>query len=315
MMISRRTRRLIRDSIHEDIGHQDITTQLLIPKQLTGEAFIDAKANGIVCGGAIVKEVFRVIDPALRVQQKTSDGTSVSKGKKVFRVSGKITSILKGERVALNFLSHLSGIASLTHQYVTKIKGTRAGIYDTRKTTPLWRELEKYAVKTGGGKNHRFGLWDEVLVKDNHWVSLRGSRKGRRRLFKRRSAASSSGAGRSVRRSNLRDCFAALAMTKKKVEIEIASLKELTNLLCGNFIPGRILLDNFSVPALKRAVQAVRKTRKKIALEASGGVTLENVRQIAQTGVDRISIGTLTHSAPALDFSLTLSKVNPRGHS
>ena len=285
MMISRRTRRLIRDSVHEDIGHQDITTQLLIQKQLMGEAFIDAKANGIVCGGAVVKEVFRAIDPTLKVQQKISDGASISKGKKVFRVSGKITSILKGERVALNFLSHLSGIATTTNQYVKKIKGTRAGIYDTRKTTPLWRELEKYAVKTGGGQNHRFGLWDEVLVKDNHWEAIKS--------------------------------LAPLKRVKGKVpiEVEVASLKQLSDLLRRDFIPDRILLDNFSVPVLKRAVQVVRKTRKKITLEASGGVTLKNVRQIAQTGVDRISIGALTHSVPALDFSLTLMSFPRRRES
>ncbi len=281
MMISHKTRRLVLNSVREDLGRQDITTQLLVPKQLTGEAFISAQANGIVCGGTVVKEVFRAVDSKLKVQQKISDGSSVSKGKKIISISGKVASMLKGERVALNFLSHLSGIATVTHQFVDKIKGTHAGIYDTRKTIPLWRELEKYAVKTGGGKNHRFGLWDEVLVKDNHWEAIKS--------------------------------LAPLKRVKGKipVEVEVASLKQLANLLRRDFIPDRILLDNFSVPALRQAVQVVQKTRKKIALEASGGITLKNVRQIAQTGVDRISIGALTHSAPALDFSLTLSRVIP----
>lgn len=290
MNISRRTCQLVHESLREDIGRGDMTTKLLVPNQLKGEAFIEAKANGIVCGGPVVKEVFRAVDPGLKVRQKISDGKSVSKAKQVFLVSGRVASILKAERVALNFLSHLSGIATMTHQYVNKVKGTRTGIYDTRKTTPLWRELEKYAVKTGGGKNHRFGLWDEVLVKDNHWVVIR--RQGQ------------------VHKA-LQDLSLKLKTSKCPIEIEVASLRQLTELLRGKFLPDRILLDNFSVPALKRAVHMVRRFHINVGarhalplLEASGGVTLKNVRQIAQTGVDRISIGALTHSVPALDFSL-----------
>lgn len=299
MNISSRVRSLIRQSLQEDIGKQDITTQLLIPKGLKGEAFIDAKAKGILCGGAVVKEVFRLVDPKLKVVQKQPDGSAVSKGKKIFFVSGKITSILAGERVALNFLSHFSGIATLTNRYVKKIQGTGAEIYDTRKTTPLWRELEKYAVKTGGGKNHRFGLWDEVLVKDNHWAVLR-------KMHLQQS------------RQGLNPAYRMARLRRKRipVEIEAASLKELSCLLQGSFIPDRILLDNFSVPQLKKAVQMVRRfhlnagaIRKLPLLEASGGITLQNVRDVAKTSVDRISVGALTHSAPALDFSLTISQV------
>ncbi len=290
MKISNKTRSLIRQSLREDIGRGDITTHLLIPKNLKGKAFIEAKANGILCGGAVVKEVFRSVDLKLKVRQRISDASAVSKGKKVFQIFGRIASILKGERVALNFLSHLSGISTLTNRYVKKIKGTRAQIYDTRKTMPLWRELEKYAVITGSGENHRFGLWDEILVKDNHWVAIRKLLKHRPSYLKEK-------------------------LTDRKhvpVEIEVASLKEIIDLLNGSFIPDRILLDNFSVSDLKKAVRIVRKRKRRVLLEASGGITLKNVRQVAKTGVNRISIGALTHSVPSLDFSLSVSKINLR---
>ncbi len=287
MKISEKTRRLIHESLREDIGREDITTRLLVPKELKGEAMIDAKANGILCGGLVVKEVFRFIDSKLNLQQEVSEGSSFSKGKKIIRISGKISSILKGERTALNFLSHLSGIATITNQYVQKIKGTRARIYDTRKTTPLWRELEKYAVITGGGKNHRFGLWDEVLVKDNHWVAIQKAWQKNPFLLKEK-----------------------LGKRKVPIQIEVGNLKELSCLLNGNFMPDRILLDNFSMRNLKEAVKMTRKRKHGILLEASGGITLRNVAAVAKTGVDRISIGALTHSAPAIDFSLTVLNVN-----
>lgn len=295
MKILNKVRLRIFESLSEDVGREDVTTQFLVPKKLMGDALIEAKEKGILCGGKIVREVFRLVDSKLKVVQKISDGSVFSKGQKVFRISGKITSILKGERVALNFVSHLSGIATVTNQYVQKVRGTQASIYDTRKTTPLWRELEKYAVLIGGGKNHRFGLWDEVLVKDNHWIVLSSLR---------------------AKQSNLGNCFVGLSgfltMTKKKkipTEIEVDNLKQLLNLLDQNVLPDRILLDNFSVSELKKAVKIVRKRKKRISLEASGGITLKNVRPIAKTGIDRISIGALTHSAPSVDFSLTVSKV------
>src|SRR3989338_5776396 len=172
LKISNRSHSLIRQALQEDIGKGDVTTNVLIPAALSGGASIVAKEGGILCGGSVVQEVFRTVDPRLNVSQKVSDGTHVSKGKKVFVIRCRVASILKAERVALNFLSRLSGIATLTRKFVLETKGTRAKIYDTRKTTPLWRELEKYAVRTGGGESHRFGLWDEVLVKDNHWIAL-----------------------------------------------------------------------------------------------------------------------------------------------
>src|SRR3989338_5553390 len=289
--ISNQTRLLIRKALREDIGREDITTRLLIPRMLSGEAYIEAKADGVLSGGSVVREVFHVVDPRLKIKQKYADGSRILKNKKVFFISGPIQSILKAERVALNFLSHLSGIATFTQQFAQKIKGTRANIYDTRKTTPLWRELEKYAVKTGGGENHRFGLWDEILVKDNHWRAIhRLLEKTHCRYFGDRLKA---------QRWNRRI----------PIEIEVGSLRELSHLLEGNFLPDRILLDNFSLHQLKQAVQMARRIHPKLSLEASGGVTLANVRQIAKTGVNRISVGALTHSAPALDFSLEIARV------
>ncbi|MBI3999825.1 MAG: carboxylating nicotinate-nucleotide diphosphorylase [Candidatus Omnitrophica bacterium] len=286
--ISKRTRFLIRKALQEDIGPGDVTTDTLIPPSLLGRAYIQAKAKGIVCGGAVVKEIFHAIDPRLKVIQKIDDRSLISKGKKIFVLQGRAASILKGERVALNFLSRLSGIATLTRQFVVQTKGTHAKIYDTRKTTPLWRELEKHAVSIGGGKNHRFGLWDEVLVKDNHWSAIRGLlEKTHCRYFSDRLKTK-------------------LVRKKVPIEVEVTGLKELPHLLGGDFRPDRVLLDNFSISNLKRTVQFFKKNHIKVSLEASGGITLANVRRIAKTGVDRISIGALTHSSPALDFSLEI---------
>ena len=294
--ISKDSRILIRKALKEDIGRGDITTELLVPASLRGKARIHLKSKGILCGGPVAREVFLAVDPHLKVTQTLREGSRVSKRRHVMEIRGRFSSILKAERVALNFLAHLSGIATLTDRFAQRVKGTRAKIFDTRKTTPLWRELEKYAVRTGGGLNHRFRLWDEVLVKDNHWEAIRASLRG----------------GPQGRRSNLklRDCFAALAMTAKNkrvpVEIEVDSFRELKHLLDGRIRIDRVLLDNFSVQQLRKAVAFVRHTHPKILLEASGGINLANVRQVAKTGVDRISIGALTHSAPALDFSLSI---------
>ena len=285
---------MIRAAVREDIGRGDITSQALIPPDVVGEAYIEAKQSGILCGASVVSEVFRTVDSKAKVITKARDGGHIRKGQKVFLIRGRVRSVLKGERVALNFLGSLSGIATLTHEFVTKTRGTRAKILDTRKTTPLWRELEKYAVRCGGGENHRFGLWDEVLVKDNHWSVIRPmlGKMGCRYFGDRLRAR--------------------LRSRRVPVEIEVENLKQLCHLSKGNFVPDRILLDNFSIHTLKGAVQMAKRFNRKISLEASGGVKLSNVRQIAKTGVDRISVGALTHSASALDFSLTLTNVAKR---
>lgn len=302
LKITKEVRSLLKKALGEDLGPGDITTRTLIPKNQKGEAVIVAKESGVFCGGKLVQEIFRLQDPALKVKLHVAEGSRVQKGKRTVTIRGRVPPILEAERVALNFLGHLSGVSTLTRAFVEKTKGTHAKIFDTRKTTPLWRELEKYAVRCGGGENHRFGLWDEILVKDNHWKAIwaildqtkcRYFGQRLRPLLKRR---------------------------KIPVEVEVRSLKELAHLLEGTFVPDRVLLDNFSIPALKRSVLFVRGVnfvlrkhyrihRKLPLLEASGGVTLENVHRIAQTGVDRISVGSLTHSAPALDFSLKLAEV------
>ena len=288
-------RSLLQKALQEDLGPGDVTTRLFIPKKQRGEARVVVKEAGIFSGGAIAREVFRTRDPRLAVRIHAREGSKLRKGQIVMSLKGRVQPILEAERVALNFLGHLSGIATLTRAFVDRIKRTPAKIYDTRKTTPLLRELEKYAVRCGRGENHRFGLWDEILVKDNHWAVMPSFQ------------------------------FARLAMAKKHhnlpLEIEVRHLKELIPLLELPFTPDRVLLDNFSVRELKRSVLFVHSfyqvlkskygiSRKRPLLEASGGVRLENVRKMAQTGVDRISIGRLTHSAPALDFSLSLTKVH-----
>lgn len=284
------------------MGAGDVTTETFVPKKQRGEAVIFAKEKGVFAGGPIAREIFRLQDPSLRAVLHVKECGRVQKGKKVVTLRGRTRSILEAERVALNFLGRLSGIATLTRSFVEKAKGTKAKILDTRKTTPLWRSLEKYAVRCGGGENHRFGLWDEILVKDNHWQAIwEILDQTRCRYFGQR----------------LRPI---LGRRKIPVEVEVRNLKELAHLLEGTFVPDRVLLDNFSVLELRRAVlfvkgldQVLRSrygVRRKIPLlEASGGIHLGNVRLAAQTGVDRISVGRLTHSAPALDFSLILKKV------
>ena len=291
-------RSLIKGALKEDIGAGDITTRTLIPRNQRGVAAIVAKEAGIFFGGAVAAKVFRLHDRTLKIKLHKKDGARVQKGTRVLIVKGRVASILEAERTALNFLWHLSGIATLTRSYVDKVRGTGAKIYDTRKTTPLWRRLEKDAVKFGGGENHRFRLFDEVLVKGNHWSAIHDILDETRcRYF-----------GQKMR---------PLQRKKIPIEIEVRNLKELAHLLEGSFVPDRVLLDNFSAPELRRAVLFVRgldlvlRTRYKIRrrlpeLEASGGINLSNVRAVAQTGVDRISVGRLTHSAPALDFSLEI---------
>ncbi len=310
--LSFQTKKRIRQALREDIGKGDITTQALIPSHLRGRAYIKAKSNGILAGSEVVSEVFRAVDPGLRVKKHVSDGGRIRKGQKVFSLEGRAASILKGERVALNFLSRLSGVATLTRRFSEKVKGTKAKIYDTRKTTPLWRELEKSAVKAGGGFNHRFGLWDQALIKDNHWAALQNpvilSRRRRRRISGDRFFAEFTLEDVTPLRmtsEGLRMTLMRLRRQRKFIEIEVENVQGLVRVL--PLRPDAVLLDNFSISNLRQAVQAAKAFRKKPLLEASGGVHLENARSIAKTGVDRISVGALTHSAPALDFSLTLN--------
>jgi nicotinate-nucleotide pyrophosphorylase (carboxylating) len=267
-------------ALAEDIGHGDITSEALIPHDLSGRASVLVKEKGVLAGIGVAGRVFRRVDPLLKVEALLEDGTALGPGYIAGKVSGAVASILKAERTALNFLQRLSGIASLTAQYVAKTRGTDARIYDTRKTTPGLRLLEKYAVKAGGGENHRFDLGDAVLIKDNHIGALR---------------ATGMGLGEIVVKARRH------APAGVTIEVEVGSAAEAGEALrAGADI---IMLDNMSVEEMGRVVEMAGG---RVRLEASGGITLANVRRIALTGVDIISVGALTHSYKALDISLEL---------
>ena len=268
-------RDLIKQALAEDIGKGDATSRLTVPREADARARIDQKEPGVIAGLEVAEAVFREVDRALRFMALTSEG-AWNDGGPVCAVEGNARSILAGERVALNFLGRLSGVATLTARYVEAVEGTRARILDTRKTTPLLRELEKKAVLTGGGYNHRFGLDDAILIKENHSM-LAG------------------GVGAATR--------AAIEKAPKNmmIVVECASLQEVDEALTAGAT--HLLADNMTNDQLRAVVE---HSEGKATVEASGGVNLDTVREIAETGVDFISVGALTHSAPALDLSLLL---------
>jgi len=279
---------IIKKAIVEDLGKSDVTSSVTVPRSISIKAKIIFKESGIVCGLPAAKEVFKALNPKIRFQVLTKEGKFVKKGKVVAVIKGPARSILAGERTALNFLGHLSGIATLTSSFAKKVRGTKAKIYDTRKTTPLLRDLEKYAVRTGGGMNHRMGLWDQVLVKENHIEAI-----------------SCQLSAISKRQKNIKEIIkkAKKKVSKKMlVEVEVQNLSELKAALAAR--PDIILLDNMSVAQVKKAVQLRNKISRSVKLEVSGGITLKNVTAYARCGIERISIGCLTHSAPSLDVSL-----------
>ncbi|HXY90259.1 MAG TPA: carboxylating nicotinate-nucleotide diphosphorylase [Xanthobacteraceae bacterium] len=268
----------VRRALDEDLGRAgDITSAATIPANARASARLVARKAGVLAGLACVAEAFGEVDPAVSLRAKKRDGDRLAAGEVLAEIEGPAIAVLSGERVALNFVGRLSGIATLTAAYVAKVSHTRAKITDTRKTTPGLRALEKYAVRCGGGVNHRFGLDDAVLIKDNH-IAVAG---GVVAALKAAHAA----VGHLV-----------------KVEIEVESLDQLAEVLQTDGADA-VLLDNMDVATLKRAVELARG---KVALEASGGVSLETVAKIAETGVDVISVGALTHSAPALDVALDI---------
>ena len=267
-------------ALAEDIGHGDVTSEILIPSQLQGKASILAKAEGVVAGGEVAKKVFLRVDPSLRVKVLIKDGAKVKSGDIVATITGRVASILKAERVALNFLQRLSGIASQTAQYIAKTGGLDVKITDTRKTTPGLRLLEKYAVRMGGGQNHRFHLGDGILIKDNHLVALRALG------------------------MSLKDIVVKAkqnAPQDMKVEVEVNTTQEALDAVeAGADI---IMLDNMSPDEMRHVASLIPS---QVKIEASGGITLANVQAAAKTGVNLISIGALTHSSKALDISLEL---------
>ncbi len=262
-------------ALAEDLGSGDLTTEAVVPEGAQARARIEQRAPGVISGLAVAREVFERLDPSLGFEALAPEGEWREPGL-LAEISGAAASILAGERVALNFLGRLSGVATLTARYVRAVEGTGTRILDTRKTTPGLRALEKAAVRAGGGVSHRSGLYDAILVKENH-------------------AALAGGVGEATRLALER------APAGVVVEVECATLDEVEAAV-GAGVP-RILLDNMSVDELRRAVELVGGRAE---LEASGGITLDGVRFVAETGVDYISVGALTHSAPALDVSLLL---------
>ena len=288
----------IRDIIQlaqrEDLGGDDVTSRIFIAEETIGVGTLLQKEVGVTCGLPIVEMICRVYDERLRVEPIPGFHLDILEGRfsdarsqPLMRIRGPMRSLLSAERVILNFLQHLSGVATQTYRFVQRVKGTHAKIYDTRKTIPGLRILDKYAVRCGGGHNHRGGLFDGLLVKDNHIAGI---------PIKQLASWLAAGIARSRAES-----------ADRLVEIEVSTLEQLREVLTldGEFV---VLLDNMDCPRMEAAVELRdRAGRKgKVALEASGGVTLEMLRSIAVTGVDRISVGAITHSAPALDISMEI---------
>ncbi len=275
-------RRLAALALEEDLGSAgDPTSQTLLPVELTGRAVLVSRQAGVLAGLPAAEQTFALVDPALAWEGLREDGSLLRPGDQLAVIHGPMRSLLTAERTALNFVQRLSGVATLTRRYVDAVAGLPCQILDTRKTTPGWRLLEKYAVRQGGGHNHRMGLHDGILIKDNHLAALRGH---------------ADPIPEAIRCARQRHDKAI------PVEIEVDMLEQLDVALPVR--PDIVLLDNMSLADLREAVRRRNAVAPSVQLEASGGVTLDTVRAIAETGVDRISVGALTHSAPALDMGL-----------
>jgi nicotinate-nucleotide pyrophosphorylase (carboxylating) len=274
--------RLARLALEEDLGTAgDLTSQAVIPADLTGRAVLVARSPGVLAGLPAAVGVFSQVNPALTFEPHRQDGDALQPNDRLLTVSGRMRSILAGERTALNFIQRLSGIATQTRRYVEAVAGLACQVLDTRKTTPGWRLLEKYAVRCAGGHNHRVGLHDAVLIKDNHLAAL--------------------GTGREVVREAVRLARERYG-TGVPLEIEVDDLDQLDVALAAG--PDMVLLDNMTPELMREAVRRRDAAAPGVLLEASGGVTLATIRAIAESGVDRVSVGALTHSATALDIAL-----------
>jgi nicotinate-nucleotide pyrophosphorylase (carboxylating) len=275
-------RRLANMALEEDLGSAgDLTSQAIIPANLTGRAVLVARQPGILAGLPAAQQTFALVDATLSFETLHEDGSSLKPGDQLAVVQGRMRSILTAERTALNFVQRLSGVATQTHRYVDAVAGLPCQILDTRKTTPGWRLLEKYAVRQGGGHNHRMGLHDGILIKDNHLAALLGH------------ADAVAEAVRLARQKH---------GSSVPLEIEVDTLTQMDVALRA--FPDIVLLDNMPPADMREAVRRRDAVAPGVLLEASGGVTLDTVRSIAESGVDRISVGALTHSAPALDIAL-----------
>ena len=298
--------RLVQTALEEDIGAGDATVLATIPARATGMARIIVR-EGLVCAGLpMAEKVFRALDPEMKMEQRVQDGELVSKGTVLLHLHGKARAILTGERTALNFLGRLCGIATTVQHFVEKIQGTRAKIRDTRKTTPGLRLLEKYAVKKGGGTNHRIGLYDAILLKENH-IALAGG-------VKQALDQAHSYAALHYKPDALTAYEEAVPSrasdTVLPIQIEVRDERELREALSAG--AEAVLLDNMTPAEAKQCVELAHELRPDCVVEISGGITLENVRAYAETGADFLSSGTLTHSAPAANLSLLVDSIEDK---
>ena len=287
-------RALIKAAFQEDFGKLgDLTTLTTVPKSQVSSVKIVSREKGVLSGIRLAKLVFQELDATIEWKQFSKDGDRIEAGSCIATLTGSLQTLLMGERTVLNFLSHLSGIASRTKQYVDLVEGTRAGIYDTRKTLPGYRWLQKAAVRDGGGENHRFGLYDAVMIKDNHvaaWKATHSSASLSRLVEETRTALQTS-----------------LKLHEKvPLIIEVDRLEQFREVIPGQ--PDIVLLDNMTPDLLRKAVEMRDRLSTNILLEASGGITLQTVRQVAESGIDRISIGALTHTIDPIDIGFDWSK-------
>lgn len=276
-------KKILEIALNEDIPFFDITSEFLIPSNLYGKAYFLAKESLVVCGKPVVEEVFNLVDPNIKITWEVEEGAEVEAKTKLGFIEGNIKSILKSERVALNFFQHLSGIATYVRKFTKELTPHCILLLDTRKTIPGLKILQKYAVKIGGGKNHRFSLSDGILIKDNHIKALGGINKVIEKL------------------KNLPHYL--------KVEIEIKSLEELKTLLASEAPVDNILLDNFPIDELKEAIKLIRQNKPHIKIEISGNINLNNVKNFKNLDIDYISSGALTHSVKAVDISLKIESI------
>ncbi|MFA3783612.1 carboxylating nicotinate-nucleotide diphosphorylase [Melioribacteraceae bacterium 4301-Me] len=272
---------IVNNALREDIKTGDITTNSLIPPNKKAKAKLIAKEEGVIAGGFVAKLVFQQLDPKVKWKQFVKDGTYIHKGMTIAEITGSYRALLSGERTALNFLQRMSGIATLTRKFVNKLHGTNTKILDTRKTAPGLRILDKYAVKTGGGENHRMGLYDLIMIKDNHIEAVGSITKAVEQIK-------------------------AKSPKKVKIEVETKNLREVKEAL--NCKVDIIMLDNMS---LKNMTKAVKLINSKALVEASGKMTLDKIKKTANTGVDFISVGALTHSVKALDIGMYIVSKMP----
>lgn len=271
---------LIRQALAEDIASGDVTTLATVPAEATGSGWIVAREPLVVAGSKVAARVFQQVDAGLRTAVLLTDGDRALSGDRILQVEGSLAAMLRAERTALNFLQRLSGIATLTRAFVDKVAGARARILDTRKTTPGLRILEKQAVRAGGGHNHRFGLYDGVLVKDNHIAAAGGIAQALTAIWNR-------------------------VPHTLRIQVEVETLEQLDQILAAGV--DAVLLDNME-PELM--AEAVRRVDGRLLVEASGGITLDNVKQVAATGVDLISVGTITHSARAMNMNMEMQRIS-----